>query len=142
MCSGARPATATHVVSRPGPSAQCRAFQEDTMNRLPLLLMAVLALGISSPMLAQKAAKPGKLAVSTTSSDIINLNTASAAQIATLPGIGPKTADLIIQYRQKNGGFKKVEEIMNVRGVGEKSFLKLKSRITVTPMAPPKPENK
>ena len=109
------------------------------MNRLPFVLMAVLALGVSSPVLAQKATK---LAVSSTSSDIINLNTASAAQIATLPGIGPKTADLIIQYRQKNGGFKKVEEIMNVRGVGEKSFLKLKSRITVTPIAPSKSENK
>ena len=48
-----------------------------------------------------------------------------------LPGIGPKTADLIVEYRQKNGPYKKVEEIMNVRGVGEKSFLKLKSRITV-----------
>ena len=112
------------------------------MNRLPFVLMAVLALGVSSPVLAQKAIKPAKPVVSATSSDIINLNTASAAQIATLPGIGPKTADLIIQYRQKNGGFKKVEEIMNVRGVGEKSFLKLKSRITVTPMAMPKPESK
>jgi len=112
------------------------------MNRFPFVLVAVLAVAGSSPVLAQKAAKPAKLVVSSTSSDIINLNTASAAQIATLPGIGPKTADLIIQYRQKNGGFKKVEEIMNVRGVGEKSFLKLKSRITVTPMAPSKPENK
>lgn len=112
------------------------------MNRLPFVLMAVLALAGTSPVLAQKAAKPTKLAVASASSDIINLNTASAAQIATLPGIGPKTADLIIQYRQKNGGFKKVEEIMNVRGVGEKSFLKLKSRITLTPMAPPKPESK
>jgi competence protein ComEA len=36
-----------------------------------------------------------------------------------------------VQYRQKNGSFKKIEEIMNVRGIGEKTFLKLKSRITV-----------
>ena len=48
-----------------------------------------------------------------------------------LPGIGPKTAELVVQYRVKNGPFKKIEEIMNVRGIGEKSFLKIKDRLTV-----------
>ena len=65
------------------------------------------------------------------STETINLNTATAAQIATLPGIGAKTADLVVQYRTKNGPFKKIEEIMNVRGIGEKSFLKIKDRLTV-----------
>ncbi len=100
----------------------------------------LLALTISTALLghglqAQKAAprtpKPASAPAGQT--EAINLNTATAAQIATLPGIGLKTADLIVQYRTKNGGFKKIEEIMNVRGVGEKSFLKLKPRITVTP---------
>jgi competence protein ComEA len=63
----------------------------------------------------------------------INLNTATAAQLESLPGIGARTAALIVEYRQKNGGFKKIEDLMNVRGVGEKSFLKLKPLITVTP---------
>jgi competence protein ComEA len=63
----------------------------------------------------------------------LNLNTATAAQLEALPGIGARTAALIVEYRQKNGGFKKIEELMNVRGVGEKSFLKLKPLITVTP---------
>jgi comEA protein len=106
------------------------------MNRSLLTFMAALALCGSSPLLAQTAVKQGKAPkqiVAAASTDIINLNTASAAQIATLPGIGPKTADLIVQYRQKNGPYKKVEEVMNVRGVGEKSFLKLKSRLAVTP---------
>ena len=108
------------------------------MNRLLLVLMAVLApvaLFGSTPLLAQKPAKPATPAV-VVSTDIINLNTATAVQLASLPGIGPRTADLIVQYRQKNGGFKKIEEIMNIRGVGEKSFLKLKSRIVVTPARP------
>ena len=62
---------------------------------------------------------------------IVNLNTATPTQIATLPGIGEKAARLIVEYREKNGGFKKVEELMNVKGIGEKSFLKLKPLVTV-----------
>ena len=64
---------------------------------------------------------------------IVNLNTASAAQLEALPGIGAKVAARIIEYRQKSGGFKKIEDLMNVKGVGEKSFLKLKPLLTVTP---------
>jgi len=66
----------------------------------------------------------------------LNLNTATQAQLESLPGIGTATALRILEYRQKNGGFKKVEDLMNVRGVGEKSFLRLKPLITVsTPRA-------
>jgi competence protein ComEA len=65
------------------------------------------------------------------STAVVNLNTASPTDLEGLPGIGAKTAVRIVEYRQKNGPFKKVEELMNVRGVGEKSFLKLKPQITV-----------
>ena len=61
----------------------------------------------------------------------INLNTATIEQLDSLPGIGRKTAELIIEYRTKSGGFKRIEELMNVKGIGEKSFLKIKSRLTV-----------
>jgi competence protein ComEA len=64
---------------------------------------------------------------------VVNLNTASASEIEALPGIGAKTAVRIVEYRQKNGPFKKIEELMNVRGVGEKNFLKLKPQITIAP---------
>jgi len=66
----------------------------------------------------------------------LNLNTATIDQLETLPGIGRKTAERILEYRTKVGSFKKIEELMNVKGIGEKSFLKLKPLVS----APPKPE--
>jgi len=62
---------------------------------------------------------------------VVNINTASASDFEALPGIGAKTATRIVEYRQKNGPFKKVEELMNIRGIGEKNFLKLKPQLTV-----------
>ncbi len=64
---------------------------------------------------------------------LIDINTASAADLERLPGVGARLAERIIEYRDKNGGFKKVEELMNVQGIGEKSFLRLKPLISVTP---------
>jgi competence protein ComEA len=61
----------------------------------------------------------------------VNLNTATVDQLETLPGVGRATAQRILDYRQKVGGFKKIEELMNVKGIGEKSFLKLKPLIAV-----------
>lgn len=69
---------------------------------------------------------------------VVNINTAPAEQLERLPGVGPTTAARIVEYRQKNGGFKKIEELMNVRGIGEKAFLKMKPQLTVTaPKADP-----
>ena len=62
---------------------------------------------------------------------IVNINTASAEELATLKGIGPKTAEKIIEYRQNNGPFKSIEEIQNVRGIGAKKFENIKSRIRI-----------
>jgi len=52
-------------------------------------------------------------------------------QLETLPGVGPRTAERIVDYRRDQGGFKKIEELMNVRGIGERSFLKLRPLVTV-----------
>jgi competence protein ComEA len=71
---------------------------------------------------ARSAAKPAAM---------VNLNTATQAELETLPGVGAKMAARIIEYRQKKGPFKKIEELMNVQGIGEKNFLKLKPQLTV-----------
>jgi competence protein ComEA len=74
--------------------------------------------------------KPAKTAPAPAS---VNLNTATASELEALPGVGAATAARILEYRQKNGGFKKIEDLMNVRGIGEKTFLNLKPMIVVTP---------
>ena len=63
----------------------------------------------------------------------LNLNTATQADLEKLPGVGAATAKQILEYRQKNNGFKKIEELMNIKGIGEKSFLKLNQLVTVAP---------
>ena len=93
---------------------------------LKVLLVSAMVLSLSPVAFAQdKAPAADKPAV--------NLNTATVAQLETLPGVGRATAQRIIEYREKSGGFKKIEELMNVRGIGEKSFLKLKPMIAVAP---------
>jgi len=100
------------------------------MTRIVGAIVIALAM-LALPAAAQESDRPS--AAKPTASAPLNLNTATVSQLESLPGIGARTAALIVEYRQKNGGFKKVEELMNVRGVGEKSFLKLKTLITVIP---------
>ena len=91
--------------------------------------LTIVCLWLLAPPAAQE--KPADAKAATTAAATVNLNTATVAQIAALPGLGPKAAQRIVEYRQKNGGFKKIEELMNVKGIGEKSFLKLKPLIVV-----------
>jgi competence protein ComEA len=69
---------------------------------------------------AAKAAPAGK----------VNVNTATAEQFATLPGVGVKLGARIVEYRQKAGSFKTIDELMNVKGIGEKNFTKLQPHLT------------
>jgi len=61
----------------------------------------------------------------------ININTAQPSQLERLPGIGPVLAERIILYGQTSGGFKTIEEIKNVKGIGDKKFEKMKDVITI-----------
>lgn len=62
---------------------------------------------------------------------LADINTADAAELMTLPGIGQTRADAIVAYRQQNGKFQSIEDIMKVDGIKEGSFAKLKDRICV-----------
>jgi competence ComEA-like helix-hairpin-helix protein len=66
------------------------------------------------------------------SSTLVNINTATVQELDGLPGIGEHMAQRIVEYRQKNGPFKRLEDLMGVRGIGEKNFLKLKPLITIS----------
>jgi competence protein ComEA len=103
------------------------------MTRILMAAIFGIAVSAAAASAQNKATTPKAAAAATaTATAPVNLNTATAEQLATIPGVGPKMAERIINYRQKNGGFKKVEDLMNVSGVGEKSFLKMKPLITVT----------
>ena len=96
--------------------------------------VALFVMMAAAPLAALQAASPSQQnPPSQPASSLVNLNTATQAELEKLPGVGPAMAKQIIEYRQKNGGFKKVEELMNVKGIGEKSFLKLKTLVTIAP---------
>ena len=63
----------------------------------------------------------------------VDINAASVEQLTELPGVGDALATRIVEYRKSSGGFQSPEELMNVKGIGEKSFLKLRDHISVGP---------
>jgi comEA protein len=100
------------------------------MMRMVMVVLLILGLGAFAH--AGQNARGATSAAKASASSPVNLNTATVGQLETLPGIGRSTAERILEYRQRSGGFKKIEDLMNVRGIGEKSFLKLKPLVTVS----------
>jgi len=84
----------------------------------------------SSPVILDA---PTAVATSPSSAELININTASSAELDSLPGIGPTTAQKIIDYRQQNGPFVSKEDIINVSGIGPGTYERIKDLITVGP---------
>lgn len=89
------------------------------------LLAAALVLGLVLQPLFSLQAGPKS------ADQKININTAQSAELQKLPRVGPAIAQRILDYRKENGNFKKIEDIMKVRGIGEKVFNQLKDLITV-----------
>ena len=63
--------------------------------------------------------------------NLVNINTASVNELDSLPGIGASRAEDIVKYREDNNGFKSIEEIKNITGIGESIYEKLKDKITI-----------
>ena len=61
----------------------------------------------------------------------VPINRADETELDTLPGIGPALAKAIVEYREENGGFSSLEELMEVPGIGEKKFAELKDRVSL-----------
>lgn len=105
------------------------------MRSLVSFGLLLFCFGLVSPVVSAIGEQSDdlKTSVSTDQSEKrVELNSADRPALETLPGVGPRTAELIIQYRKEHGGFEKVEELMNVKGIGERTFLRLRELVSVS----------
>lgn len=86
------------------------------------------ATGAAGPTGPADLSAPGSAAAK---SAIVNLNTATVDELDTLPGVGPATAQAIVEYRSEHGRFNRIEDLLDVRGIGNAKFAALRSRVTV-----------
>ena len=87
-----------------------------------LAIVVALIFCVLSPLAAQ---------AQTQSKEVVNINTASAEELAQLPRVGPALSQRILAFRKENGNFKKTEDLILVKGIGEKTFKNLEPFITV-----------
>jgi competence ComEA-like helix-hairpin-helix protein len=95
------------------------------------LITAMVLFLCSNIVLAQKNPPPQP----------INLNTATIAQLETLPGIGPNTAKSIVDFRNHSGPFQRVEDLLAIKGISKSKLEKLRPYVTVGPAAPSRHPN-
>jgi comEA protein len=89
---------------------------------------------IQSPTLSQTTSKKVKSTGSSqkkNSTDIVNINSATETELVALPGIGPSKAHAIVEYRQSQGGFKSIDDLQKVKGIGSATLEKLRTRVTL-----------
>ena len=80
---------------------------------------------------ADQSPKSETVAPTTAQSNLININTATLSELDSLPGIGPAYAQRIIDYRTSKGGFSSINDLLNVKGIGNKTLEKFKDKITL-----------
>ena len=116
-----KPKTNDNFVIYPTSAVQSEAQSEDTQSRIS---------SSDLEMLLESVGKTNSNNQNNYISGKININTATAEQLTELNGIGEVKANAIIEYRNNFGNFISLEEIMNVKGIGEKTFEKIKDYIT------------
>ena len=79
----------------------------------------------------KSARQPDSTPVAVRTDGLINLNRATAAELEALPRIGPKIAGRILAYREAHGPFQRVQDLTDVRGIGEKTLARLEPLVTV-----------
>ena len=101
-------------------------FTKKNHARAIALLLASLLLPTTAAV-AQRAPAPAQTHATSASAptEAVNVNTATLEQLVTLPGVGPARAQAILDLRKQLGGFKKLEDLMRVKGIGRKTFQKL-----------------
>ncbi|MCD6045343.1 MAG: Competence protein ComEA helix-hairpin-helix repeat protein [Gammaproteobacteria bacterium] len=97
------------------------------------LAAVALAMGLvqSAYASAKAAADTAAQPITATTAAMVNINGATVDQLTEIKGLGPKKAQAIVDYRQKNGVFKSVEDLKNVPGISEKLFASIKPQVTV-----------
>ncbi|MGQ9708071.1 MAG: ComEA family DNA-binding protein [bacterium] len=106
-----------------------------------VFLLGALINGLKHLRLKQQlAANPVQITYpdSIISDTLIDINQATLEQLDALPGIGPVLAQRIIDYRERHGGFKRIDELQNVAGIGLKRFAAIKDLLTCRPPMPSK----
>lgn len=107
------------------PSRSCSPVKETFAD---FLIQAVKTRGIRPELIP---APPVRQTTQPSPSGKININTATSEELQTLPGIGPAFASRIIQYRQQHGPFTRIEDLLKIKGLGEKRLARIRDKITI-----------
>ena len=99
-------------------------------TKITALALLALILSVMTPVFATPA-NAGTESSATAQTLSVNLNKASSEELQKVPGIGPALAKRIIEFRKENGPFSRVQDLLKVRGIGEKSLKKLAPYLTV-----------
>ena len=102
------------------------------MRKSMHILLITLLLAVSSIAFANEATPAAGSSAQQQSAGVVNINAASAAQLALLPGVGATGAQRIVEYRGQHGPFKKTSDLMQVKGIGAKKFERLAPYIALS----------
>ena len=125
-------ATKTTPTRLAGSTRTRSAPPRDFSGEIPVVppgVMEIEPLPVASPApIAERESTPPResRATKATTSSVVSLNSATRAELETLPGIGPKTAEAIMAYRSERGAFSSIEELINVKGIGPKKMEKMR----------------